>query len=784
MAAKTLALNMVMNTDQFRRDVKVAQDAIRDLSTQTEKAKQIAGNFKLAGFDTSQLSNIKSQFETTGKLQDRFYAATHTNLEVALKNHDDYFANLRVKWQGNESMLTKINKTGSAERLRILDDYVQKKNSTLGGIYGLYSKYLTIAFVAYGVQRALKSVANAAMEEQSAESNLQAVIGGNITAYRKYAEQLSNQTVYGDERIMQEMAYGKNLGITEDKLNAATKAAIGLSARYKIDLSAAMKIVGKASQGYFDQLARVGIILDSNSNSQVKLNEIMRLGTEGFRLAEAQTNTAAGAFKQWENASHSLKASLGESLLPALTSVTKEATKAAQAMSGKEKPPWWIGLSPLTTGITGYNLYKKGKKSTEVNTEGSAAPVIPTWKPTEYTEDLVKRVKAEAKMYEQMGDYGEGWIATQKILLIKERDDYIEAGVEKIDIKKWQDSQLQQIQDEAAAKQKGNTKAVLDSTRDALEQMRTMDYLTRTERIMNLEAYKAAHADVMTDVVGKETESAKLINKEIENLQHSRLDAMKEYATELKNDMQDSALYTSEKFAAAAQSIEGSMSSAFQSMITKGASLKEAMSAFLTDIANSFAKMASDMASRSIMNISMKILGIEAESAAASIAMGTAITTSGSTAAAAMGTAITTSGSLVAAQMAAAISTGQFIGPISGALGGSVAPELAAGPHVMHAGGIVGSNYFPKSQVPASLFASAPRLHSGLRSDEYPAILQKGERVTSRSDVQKERSGGNTPNVKVIIVSDQKQASIEAMQSEAGEKVIIKSVLRNRRVLG
>jgi hypothetical protein len=31
--------------------------------------------------------------------------------------------------------------------------------------------------------------------------------------------------------------------------------------------------------------------------------------------------------------------------------------------------------------------------------------------------------------------------------------------------------------------------------------------------------------------------------------------------------------------------------------------------------------------------------------------------------------------------------------------------------------------------IPASYFASAPRLHQGLAADEYPAILQKGEQV-------------------------------------------------------
>ncbi len=48
---------------------------------------------------------------------------------------------------------------------------------------------------------------------------------------------------------------------------------------------------------------------------------------------------------------------------------------------------------------------------------------------------------------------------------------------------------------------------------------------------------------------------------------------------------------------------------------------------------------------------------------------------------------------------------------------------------LFHSGGIVGETPVPTRRVPSALFADAPRLHFGLRSDEFPAILQKGETV-------------------------------------------------------
>lgn len=60
------------------------------------------------------------------------------------------------------------------------------------------------------------------------------------------------------------------------------------------------------------------------------------------------------------------------------------------------------------------------------------------------------------------------------------------------------------------------------------------------------------------------------------------------------------------------------------------------------------------------------------------------------------------------------------------------------GVNVAHGGGTVGSSHFATRAIDASVFAGAPRAHSGLAPDEYPFILQRGEQVTSRSGVASE----------------------------------------------
>lgn len=73
-----------------------------------------------------------------------------------------------------------------------------------------------------------------------------------------------------------------------------------------------------------------------------------------------------------------------------------------------------------------------------------------------------------------------------------------------------------------------------------------------------------------------------------------------------------------------------------------------------------------------------------------------------------------------------------------------------------HQGGVVGETFAPHRMMPAWLFAGAPRLHSGLMPDEFPAILQRGETVLPKNM----RAGGmhvtmniTTPNAQSFMES-------------------------------
>ena len=83
---------------------------------------------------------------------------------------------------------------------------------------------------------------------------------------------------------------------------------------------------------------------------------------------------------------------------------------------------------------------------------------------------------------------------------------------------------------------------------------------------------------------------------------------------------------------------------------------------------------------------------------------------------------------------------GSFIDSFSGAISSGI-----TGAAVAHQGGVIGSLPLSRS-VPAFAFAGAPRLHggglAGLKPNEVPTILERGEEVLTRNDPRHRFNGG------------------------------------------
>ena len=430
----------------------------------------------------------------------------------------------------------------------------------------------------YMLTRGIRGAISAGLEQEKVERQLTAAIGGNISAMKMYAAEMQKQTIYGDELILSQMAYGKNLGINTEQLEAATTAAIGLAAKYRLELNSAMMLVGRAALGQTQMLTRYGIVLDETLGPQEKFSALLKIGAENFHLAIAETETAAGAIAQFKNAIGDLSESLAEPFLPGITDRLKEITAWAQAGDFEAGIHDRIALvyefgDAITNLDELFKIYSPkwdktyaelaaehrlladvARANAELNTRAPQLPQKqqPQWPDAGMSDaDMwlsqiggidklseaeakaaATRVQITARMYEDMGQYGDGYYQAQVALLDLQKADYAEHVTDKVLLEEWYASELIKIQ---------------------------------------------------------------------EDMRLANLDAMGKYQEELRRDMEESALYISEQFASAARSIEGSMSGAFRSVISEGANWRDAMAGFFNSIGDAFAKMVSDMIARAIM---------------------------------------------------------------------------------------------------------------------------------------------------------------------------------------
>ena len=102
------------------------------------------------------------------------------------------------------------------------------------------------------------------------------------------------------------------------------------------------------------------------------------------------------------------------------------------------------------------------------------------------------------------------------------------------------------------------------------------------------------------------------------------------------------------------------------------------------------------------------------------------------------------------------LTTRRFIlGPIANALSGALSGAGGLFANILHAGGVVGSPA-PGRMVPALTFAGAPRMHAGgwagIKPDEVPAILQRGELLSRREVAGYGKGQSAAPNISVTIM--------------------------------
>ena len=141
-------------------------------------------------------------------------------------------------------------------------------------------------------------------------------------------------------------------------------------------------------------------------------------------------------------------------------------------------------------------------------------------------------------------------------------------------------------------------------------------------------------------------------------------------------------------------------------------------------------------------------------------------------------------------QIAQMIAQQVIFNAIKSALGGGGGIP-GFGTVTFHTGGIVGVNPTSHRTVDPGIFAGAMRFHTGgipgLGPNEIPLIAERNEEILTRSDPRHRMNGGLNPGtpasgdqVKVVNVFDAAAAMEAALQTPAGERVILNHVSNNQ----
>ncbi len=220
---------------------------------------------------------------------------------------------------------------------RQTDGMVGRMNSKFAGIGSKLAAGIAMlgggAFLKDAIEKAGKAEERQHFLRKSLEQTGDAA-EANVQKLNDYAKGLANLTIYTKGSIVEGMALMHNIGVQTSQLEEASKAAIGLAAKYKIDLDTAFMLVGRAATGNTRMLARYGIVVAQTGTASEKFAQVLRNGVGAFNIAEAAAQTTEGKFTRLGNSISALATTLGTALLPYLTAFVNIAQLVADRVSG------------------------------------------------------------------------------------------------------------------------------------------------------------------------------------------------------------------------------------------------------------------------------------------------------------------------------------------------------------------------------------------------------------------------------------------------------------------
>lgn len=193
---------------------------------------------------------------------------------------------------------------------------LQKSVANIGTAFGRLRTLAIGAFAGVSIAGAVKSIVNATLEEEKAQSELRAALAAtgqevekNTSRITAFAEAIQRATALDDELIVSLAAQATALGVSADKLEKTIELALGLSRAFNIEPPQAMKAAIFALEGQFKKLSRE-IPQLKNLDPNKAMQVVLERGAIGMRILREESNSLGGQIKQLRNEFENLQESL------------------------------------------------------------------------------------------------------------------------------------------------------------------------------------------------------------------------------------------------------------------------------------------------------------------------------------------------------------------------------------------------------------------------------------------------------------------------------------------
>lgn len=225
----------------------------------------------------------------------------------------------------------------------------------LGGSFAvLRSKLLLASFAGTLVASTIGRLARQFGVQEDAERNLSTQLGHVNKNLLEQASALQSITTHGDESLLQVMRFASTLGIQESELVKVTKASIGLSEAYGLDLRQSTRMLALATSGNTEMLNRYIPELRNAKGESEKLAIVSKKVTEGFELHIKKTGTLNFTLDQMGNSVGDVAEKIGQVLAPAVIFTAKRMQEFADTMDEGKVKRFQAILSVVTLGFVAY----------------------------------------------------------------------------------------------------------------------------------------------------------------------------------------------------------------------------------------------------------------------------------------------------------------------------------------------------------------------------------------------------------------------------------------------